>query len=205
MSSTRALFASIGASASLVAAAAVALLVAGTVFAFGGSGGSLRSASAESAFILDGSAGHAPGMSHGSQPVAVAPVLLRARPRPHPRPPARRERPARAEVTPAPVAPPQARVVVQPRFRNAPAVAGVPQPPIAAPATISTGDGVRRVGAGISSTVKSTGTTLAAATAPLGPPVSQAVQDVLDRLAIALKRTTDALAGPLDKVLAPKR
>jgi hypothetical protein len=31
------------------------------------------------------------------------------------------------------------------------------------------------------------------------------VQDVLDRLAIALKRTTDALAGPLDKVLAPKR
>jgi hypothetical protein len=203
MSSTRALFASIGAGASLVAAAALALLVVGTVFAFGGSGGNLRSASAKPAFILDGSAGRAPGISPGPQPVAVAPVLLR--PQPHPRPQARRERPARADVTPVPVAPPQARVVVKPMLRNATVVAAVPQPPIAAPAAIRTRDAVRRVGAGISSTVQDTGTTLAAATDSLGPPVSQAVQDVLDRLAIALKRTTDGLAGTLDKVLAPKR
>ncbi|HEX8155756.1 MAG TPA: hypothetical protein VF526_00105 [Solirubrobacteraceae bacterium] len=197
MSSTRALFASIGAGASLVAAAALALLVVGAVIAFGGSGGNLRSASPKPAFVLHGSAGRASGIS-AARADGRAPILLRARAGHK----ARRPRLMRAQVKPAPVASPVTPVVAQPSIRSAPAVAAVPQEP-AAP--VRSGDTVRRVGDGIGSAVQKTATTLEATTAPLGPPVSQAVQDVLDRVAIQLKRTTDGLAGTLDKVLPPKK
>jgi hypothetical protein len=98
-------------------------------------------------------------------------------------------RPAVAPI----VRPPAAVVAVLPRsVTPAPAATRLPH----------TGDAVRRVGDDLSSAARKTGTTLTKVAEPLGPPVSQAVQDVLDRLAITLKRTTEGLGGTLDKVLA---
>jgi hypothetical protein len=81
---------------------------------------------------------------------------------------------------------------------------GTTRPPAPAPPAVAhkptTGDGVRDVGDGLSSTVQSTGDALSDATAPLGPPVSAAVQKVLDLVAAALQRTTNGLGGTLDKL-----
>jgi len=73
-------------------------------------------------------------------------------------------------------------------------------PPQPAQHTPATGDGVRRVGDDLSSTAHSTGQALADVTAPLSPPVSAAVQKVLDLVAALLRRTTNGLGGTLDKL-----
>jgi hypothetical protein len=78
-------------------------------------------------------------------------------------------------------------------------------PQVTAPASAAkhvpaTGDGVRRVGEDLSSTAHNTGTALADLTAPLGPPVSAAVQKVLDLVAVLLQRTSNGLGGTLDKL-----
>jgi hypothetical protein len=203
MGNTRAVFASVGAGAALVAAAAVALLVVSAVFAFGGHAGGLRSAAERSPLVLDAAADisdHRPGFPE------AAPVVLRAPVRPL----ARRERPARSHAMPAAVVAPQPLATVQPMVRAPAVVVAVSPRPIAplpgsAEGLPRTGDAVRRAGIDLSSTARRTRTTLADVAAPLGPPVSQAVQDVLDRLTSVLRRTTDGISATLDKVLSPKR
>jgi hypothetical protein len=64
---------------------------------------------------------------------------------------------------------------------------------------------VRKVGDSLSSVVQSTGTALANATQPLAPPVSAAVQQVLNLVAEIVRRTTDGLGNTLDALLPPKR
>ena len=68
----------------------------------------------------------------------------------------------------------------------------------------NTGDGVREVGEAVSATVNGTSAAAGSATAPLGPPVSAAVQDVLDLLSSVVQGATGGLAGTLDKAL-PRR
>jgi hypothetical protein len=59
---------------------------------------------------------------------------------------------------------------------------------------------VRRLGDDLSSVAQNTGKALSDVTAPLAPPVSSAVQKVLDAVAEVLQRTTNGLGGTLDKL-----
>ena len=73
------------------------------------------------------------------------------------------------------------------------------------------GEGVRELGDTLTGTVQKAGDGVGAVATPLGPPVSKAVQDVLDLAVKAindlLKKTTGGLAGVLDTTdsLAPPR
>jgi hypothetical protein len=196
-----------GASATLVSAAAVMLFVVSAVFALGSSSGTLRSSPA-STLVLEASAASDPDIP-SSHPAAPTAVVLRAPAPTRPRPRSRGERPARTRAQPAVASAPATRPAAQSIIRRPEAVDAVPRSVTPAPAAARVplphaGDAVRRVGDDLSSATRKTGTTLATVAEPLGPPVSQAVQDVLDRLAITLKQTTDGLGGTLDKVLAKK-
>lgn len=204
MAGTRALFASVGASIVLASAAALTLLIVSALFAFGGWSGSVVASARQPALVLDGSTLSAPGVSTR---VAATPVVLA---------PARSTRPSRSSASDA---------GATRRMRDTPAASGgaestedksvpdldppAPQPPdppapaqpVAQPRT---GDGVRKVGNDLSTAVEETGSALAQATAPLGPPVSTAVQQVLNAVAELLRRGTDGLGGTLDTLLAPR-
>lgn len=200
MAHTRAMLASIGASVVLVAAAALALLAISAVFAFGGWADPVTTSVARPALIL------AATTRDAQEGTKRPPVVLPAPSRPSPRraaPP-----PATAPAAPAVRRPAiggvtgSARVAVQPAPRPEPA------PTPSAPAA---GDGVRKVGKDLSGTVQSAGSALAEATQPLGPPISAAVQQVLNVIAALLRRSTDGvgdvvdgLGGTVDGLLAPK-
>lgn len=205
MGSSRALFASAGASVALVAAAAFALLAVSAVFAFGGSSGDLVSSGSRPALILDVSESSKPDLSGRRSPrPATAPVVLRA----PARSPLRRERSVRSQRGPVTIAAPEVRAAVQPTVRTpsaVPAASSRAITPSVGTVQPRTGDVVRRVGDDLSSTVQQTSATLARVVRPLGPPVSKAVQDVLDRLAGVLERTTAGVGDTLDKILAPKK
>jgi len=200
MGSTRALFASIGVSVSLVAAAALSLFTVSVVIAFGGWSAGMGSATTPTALVFDGFS----AMPSSREPTRLAstdPVVMRAPAQQH----ARRTETAPARAASAPAGPTAATVVSRrsvvsraPTF-TPPADAPVVQNPAPAP-TNHAGDAVRRVGDGLSSTAQKTGTALSDVTSPLGPPVSEAVQQVLDLVALVLQRTTDSLGGTLDKV-----
>lgn len=197
MDSTRALFASIGASAALVAAAALSLFAVSVVIAFGGWSAGLGESEPVTTLVFSGSAA-GQGTAAEAGRAQGAPVVLRApaaaeRSR-HANPVhavAQRGTDARARVISHSVAvsdPPQGQIVQPPPMAH-------PQPALRIPAA---GDGVRRVGEDLSSTAQHTGQALADLTAPLGPPVSAAVQTVLDLVAALLRRTTNGLGGTLD-------
>jgi hypothetical protein len=201
MGSTRALFASIGVSVSLVAAAALSLFTVSVVIAFGGWSAGLGESAPPAALVIAGTTTTA--SKNESKRHRAAPVVLPARAqRPERQAPAA---PRRVESKPAPVA--QARVVHRPTA-SAPVAAPAPvqAPPAAttpAPApkqTAPTGDAVRRLGDDLSSTAQNTGKALNDVTAPLSPPVGAAVQKVLDTVAEVLQRTTNGLGGTLDKL-----
>lgn len=205
MRSTRALFASIGVSVSLVAAAALSLFTVSAVIAFGGWSAGMGESAPPPALVFDGTAPTQP--EDGTAWLAAAePVVLRA---------TARSRPRRAASAPAPAASSTAAgldvVTRRPVVDHAPArtrtavrpPAATP-PPASAPAPTpkpTTGDAVRRVGEDLSSAAQSTGKTLSDLTAPLGPPISAAVAQVLDLVAAVLQRTTKGLGGVLDKTL----
>jgi hypothetical protein len=199
MGSTRALFASIGVSVSLVAAAALSLFAVSVVIAFGGWSAGMGESAPPSALVIGATT--TPSKSHASERGA-APVVLRA-------PVHRRER--RVAAAPAAAAPrpvsrrASARVVHRPVVTKAPRPQPVQAPPGEAPSAPPkhvppAGDGVRRLGDDLNSVAQNTGKALGDATAPLAPPVSSAVQKVLNAVGEVLQRTTNGLGGTLDKL-----
>jgi hypothetical protein len=203
MSGTRALFASIGASLSIVVAAAMSLLAVSALFAFGGWSDPIAESARQTSLTL--------ADSNARQPVKLKALVLPARPRAHaPRlaasAPARSQGNARAAaqaaITPATSRAPKASLETTPS-------AGTPtptaDPQAAAAPKKSAGDGVRSAGEGLSGTVRNTGDALAQLTAPLLPPVTAATQKVLNAVALLLRRTTDGLGNVVDHALpAPK-
>jgi hypothetical protein len=202
MSGTRALFASIGASVSLVAAAALSLLAVSAVFAFGGWSDPVAESARQTALILDD------GRPGPARTIANKPIVL----------PARAQAPARREVarvtTPPQPAPAADQAGIADSSRSRPAKASYQAPPVAdpqpqsdvvtppAPAAPkkSAADGVRPAGEDLSGKVQGTADALAQITDPLLPPVAAATQKVLNAVAELLRHTTNGLAGTLDGV-----
>jgi hypothetical protein len=203
MGGARALIASLGASISLVAGAALSLLVVSFLFAYDGLSGGTDQPVSHAALLVEA---HTPVTPTDRVPGSsrVKPLVLRT--------PAARER-GPQDVVAGAAAPTRLRAGnggVQTR-QPAPAAGGVSDLGAAAPPTSnsggskpSAGDGVRDLGDGVSATVGETGEVAGGAAAPLGPPVSQAVQDVLNVVESLLKGATDGLAGTLDRAL-PRR
>jgi hypothetical protein len=206
MPGTRALFASIGASAALVAAAAVSLLAVSAVFAFGGWSDSPSSLVKQPALVVAGATPTQPASGDaGAHAKTARPIVVAA--------PARSTK--RAGSISRGAAPRRVRPAKRPvTTRPAGAATSTPGlgPPVVRPAAPSppavvkkrTGDGVRKVGDGLSATVQGTGAALSDVTEPLVPPVSSAVQKVVDAVAAILSNTTNGIAGVLDKLLPPK-
>ena len=199
MGGARALIASLGASISLVAGAALALLFVSFLFAYDGLGGSADEPTTHAALLVDGGSPVAPRpAAAGTRNVAA--VVIRT--------------PAPAAARDVVVAPQRPDTVRESsagiETRQAPTTSDVPDLGAASnsPATSNpggsrpaTGDGVRDLGDSVSATVGETGEAAGDATAPLGPPVSQAVQEVLNVVQSLLKGATDGLAGTLDNAL----
>jgi hypothetical protein len=188
MDSTRALFASIGVSVSLVAAAALSLFAVSVVIAFGGWSAGLGGSDPTTTLVFGPT-----GPVHAKQMRAAGadrkPVVLKAPAQARPRNPAGE---------------PAARVVAKPSdaraISNAAVSTAVPMAQPAPSHQTPTGDGVRRAGQDLSSVAHNAGKALSDATAPLAPPVSAAVQKVLDLVAALLQRTTNTLGGTVDSL-----
>jgi hypothetical protein len=201
MGSTRALFASIGVSVSLVAAAALSLFAVSIVIAFGGFSAGIGESAPPAALVIAGTT--TTQSKSASARRSAAPVVLRA----HAQRPQRRAAAAPRRAVSKPARRAAARVVHRPQVTHAPALRPQPvQPPLATPAAPApkhvgpNGDGVRRLGDDLSSAAQNTGKALSDVTAPLAPPVSSAVQKVLDLVAATLQKTTNGLGGTLDKL-----
>jgi hypothetical protein len=206
MGDTKALFASLGAGITLVATAALALLTISAVFAFGGWSNPVSEAVTKPALVFEQAnpsgrdGARILARSGKRRIVAPAPRAVRAERRTA-RPASTRTR-ARAR--------PAATSVSAPGSGTAPAlelpvVRRPAAPTVAAPPAPKTGDHVRKVGDTLSAVVQDTGTALADATQQLAPPVSAAVQQVLNIVADVVRRTTDGLGNTLDALLPPKR
>ncbi len=201
MTGTRALFASIGASVLLVAAAALSLLAVSAVFAFGGWSDPVADSGRQTALVL--AADDADTRQGSRQKAFVLPSRTPA------------ERSARPATRTGPVPQRTARAADQaaitPETNRRPQAAFSPPPPVSAPETVtpqapaapkkSAGDGVRTAGDDISGKVENTGDALAQLTDPLLPPVTAATQKVLNLVADLLRRTTDNLGSTVDRVL----
>ena len=204
MAGTRALFASIGASVALVAAAALTLLAVSAVFAFGG-WGDFASPPGERPALVFASATTADTRTaedggRASRIVAPAPVRTASAERP------RSSSPARDAARPAAPTGVDTSSQIGPRVDDPPSLPRTtPPPPPPPPSQPTTGDRVTKAGATLSGTVQSTGAALAEVTEPLAAPVSAAVQQVLNLVAEAVRRTAEGLGGTVDALLAPKR
>jgi len=211
MAGTRALFASIGAGAALVAAAALSLLAVSAVLAFGGWSSFVSPGEAQPALVFAGSplqdAGTAQeiSVSTGAAPIAA--------PRPGRRAARRGDRPSAAAGSRAVGTTEPTATSAGPRGATAVPALGAPaarptadpaRAPAATAAPRKSGDHVRKVGESLSSTVQNAGTVLAQATQPLAPPVSVAIQQVLNAVADVVQRSTDGLGNTLDTLLPPK-
>lgn len=202
MSGTRALFASIGASVLLVAAAALCLLAVSAVFAFGGWSDPVAESAGQTALVL---AVDEAGDDGDRKRAFVLPPRQRTQPsRPVLRTTAPREGSARAAdqaaLTPATSRRPKASFTPTSDPPRAQDLAPQAPAPTAAPKK-SAGDGVRTAGEGLSGTVQNTGDALAQIIDPLLPPVTAATQKVLNVVAELLRRTTSGLASTVDRVL----
>jgi len=202
MAGTRALFASIGAGVALVAAAALSLLTISAVFAFGGWSDSVSESVTKPALVFAGANSSDPD---AAQTVAAANTTQITAPAPPPRPEprptpdrsnARATAPAATSVsTPGNGTPPKLDLPTRPAADPPPAAAPTPQKSV---------DHVRKVGTSLSSAVQDAGTALSQVTQPLAPPVSAAVQQVLNLVAEIVRRTTDGLGTSLDALLPKK-
>ncbi|HEX6391723.1 MAG TPA: hypothetical protein VFZ89_19815 [Solirubrobacteraceae bacterium] len=203
MSGTRALFASIGASVLLVAAAALSLLAVSAVFAFGGWSDPVAESGRQTALVLAVDGG---GRQNAKQkPLVLPPRAATARDvsrtvRATPAAQGRARAADQAAITPATNRRPKASFTPPPPV-DSPQTATQKPPP---PAPKAAGDGVRSAGEGLSGTVQSTGDALAQITDPLLPPVTAATQKVLNLVAQLLRRATDGLGDTVDRVLPAK-
>lgn len=198
MAGTRALFASIGASAALVAAAALSLLTISAVFAFGGWSAPASPFVEQPALVLAAvDDAEAPITASGASPIVAPAPARRAERRAAPRAAAPRAGAPEPAATHGSAGIPR---VVSPRPIESDEAGRTPAPP-AAP---KTGDHVRKVGDSLSATVEGTGAALASITQPLAAPVSAVAQQVLNLLAEVVNRATDGLGGAVDSLLAPK-
>jgi hypothetical protein len=197
MDSTRALFASIGVSVSLVAAATLSLFAVSVVIAFGGWSAGLGGSDATTTLVFGPTA-----PLHAKQMRALQadrePVVLKA---PAPSRPRNPVAPAGRVVA----KPSDARAISNAAVSTAvPMAQSSPQPIVTSPTPPAhktpTGDGVRQAGKDLSSVAHNTGKALSDVTAPLAPPVSAAVQKVLDLVAALLQRTTNTLGGTVDQL-----
>lgn len=198
MGGARALIASLGASFSLVAGAAVSLLLLSFVFALPGLAGGGDAPAASGPVLLESeplparASRGAPGPETSAAVLISAPERSRAAARP-----ARRESAARREAA---AGTPSFNPGVRDLSPPAPPAPATDTPPAAPDPAL--GDSVRDVGDIVTATVQGTGAAAGELTAPLlGPPVSKAIQDVLDLLAAVLQGATSALGGALDKTL----
>ena len=204
MSGTRALFASIGASVSLVVAAALSLLAVSAVFAFGGWSTPVAESARQSALVLTADA--TPKRAAGVKPVKL-PAPMHAS----------RQARAAARASAAKPTPRAATTLVTNRSaRTRGSIAGVTSPDLSlpqasdakplspAPAKKASGDGVRTAGEDLSSTVQSTGNALTQVTDELLPPVTKTVQTVVNIVAALLRRTTNGLGNVVDGALPAK-
>lgn len=202
MGGTRAVIASLGASISIVACAAIGLFAVSVLFAYPGIVGSLNGSGSSPTLIVATRAAQ-PGTTPAGEAAA---------------------KPLRVTAPPATSGPRQESASVKRssgavldnaggsgRVPRPAATAGVPEiSPVAAPPAASqpaatkpkAGAGVRELGDTLTSTVQKTGDGVGAVAEPLGPAVSKAVQAVLDLAVKAindlLKKTTGGLAGVID-------
>ncbi|HVF79372.1 MAG TPA: hypothetical protein VNA28_13835 [Solirubrobacteraceae bacterium] len=206
MAGTRALFASIGASVALVAAAALSLLAVSAVFAFGGWSNSASPALTQPNLVFAAADAQQPGARELALPAGSRPIVAPSADRRAERRETRADTGA-AGTDRQPKAIPGNVVVGPPAaapIRSAPTT----RPPVSAPPrtpVTKTGDHVRKVGDSLSSTVKDTASALSNATAPLAPPVSAAVQQVLNLVAEAVRQAAAGLGTTLDRLLPPKQ
>lgn len=200
MSGTRALFASIGASLLLVAAAALSLLALSALFAFGGWSDPVAQADRQTALILAGSDSTSAGQPKALVLSPRAPSRATRSTAPSPRGPR-----AAGQDDVAPPATPR-----PPAASSAPPALGAPATPtVTAPAPAagkpSAGDGVSSLGDELGGTVQDTGDALEQITDPvLPPPVTAATQKLLDAVAELLSRSTDGLGSTIDAEPAPR-
>ena len=202
MTGTRALFASIGASVLLVAAAALSLLAVSAVFAFGGWSDPVADSGRQTALVLVADADDS--RQGARQKAFVLPSRTST------------ARASRAAAATAPVPRDTARAADQaaitPATNRRPQAAFSPPPPVSAPQAQTVtpapaapkktaGDGVRTTGDGIIGKVQDTGDALAQITDPLLPPVTAATQKIINTVAELLRRTTDGLGTTVDRVL----
>jgi hypothetical protein len=206
MSGTRALFASIGASVSLVAAAALSLLAVSAVFAFGGWSTPVAESARQSALVLTADA--APKRAASTKPVKLPAPMHASRAS---RAATRASAGARSSQRAA------AALATSRTARTHGSIAGVtsndlslpqgsdakPLSP-APPAKKAAGDGVRTAGKDLSSTVQNTGNALSQVTNELLPPVTKTVQTVVNIVAALLRRTTNGLGTVVDGALPAK-
>lgn len=177
----------------MVAAAALSLLVVTLVFAIDGFTGAAEEPTRRAAFLIQSPAA---SDSEVRETRPVAAVVIRPAPAAQSRPAPVAQREERERVRPD--ADEQSRPTFAPRVRDIGPVTTTPADTTddSSPAP---GDGVREVGDAVTSTLSGTGAAAGDVTAPLGPPVSQAVQDVLDVVIGLLEGATSGLAGALDR------
>lgn len=190
MGGARALIASLGASISLVAGAALSLLVVSFVFAYDGLAGS----------GFEGSISHARVVVSDPDPVTTigradgsgaAKVVVSA---PAPRAPAQGKAASgdnSASVQARKAAGSRTVIAPPPPATTDPSAGIDPQAPAA-------GESVRELGDSVSATVDGTGQSAGNVAAPLGPPVSQAVQEILNLLNGLIEGATGGLGATLD-------
>ena len=203
MAGTRALFASIGASVALVAAAALALLTISAVVAFGGWAESNTVSVDRPELVFAGSPLSSPDSDRIARR-AKSPLVVRA---PEKRAPRRSPAPSTRRETPVRETPRDTNGGVREgggRPRVNPVPAPPPPPPSDKPERETAGDHVSKVGESLSSTVQGTGSALAEATQPLAPPVSAAVQQVLNIVAELVRRAGSGLGGAVDALVPPR-
>jgi hypothetical protein len=202
MGGTRAVIASLGASISIVACAALGLFAVSVLFAYPGIAGSLNGSGSSPTLVVAtrvSKPSTVPAARAAARPLRVSMPAVRTSSKPQT---ASVKRPASAIV--------DARTGSgrAPRPSTTSSVAELapvaPPPAISPPAATKpkAGDGVRELGDTLAGTVQKTGDGVGAVAKPLGPPVSKAVQDVLNLAVKAisdlLMKTTGGLAGVLD-------
>ncbi len=205
--SSRALFASLGASMTIIAAVAFLLFSVSAVVALQGWPG-LDSVPTRPALVLEDSAAMLPSGAPGSRE-ADAPMVMAAAPRRAAAGRSSSRRIVRATAAPVTRTPVQSAVThriaaLAPVSRPGPLAAQPDAAPLSRSkrGTPTASDAVRELGDGLSGTVQKAGTGLAT---PLAAPLGSTVEQVSKLLAALLQRATGSVADVLDRILGRQR